>query len=203
MDGIEFAREIRKADSVEDRVAWFGALLARESGNAVEVVGGSAIEVYLSSSIYVSQVIDLVGNIGQIEQVLERWKFRQIQGRSNRTYWTDDYVGLVDIVGSADHSGLSPRKVKTPYGEVLLSAPEPLIIRRLSRYLREGSGELFRQAVALGRLGNLDWAYLESEAKYEKVEEALRALRTATKPAPRQSRAPKTRPKRATTAPRK
>jgi hypothetical protein len=64
MDGIEFAREIRKADSVEDRVAWFGALLARESGNAVEVVGGSAIEVYLSSSIYVSQDIDLVGNIG-------------------------------------------------------------------------------------------------------------------------------------------
>ncbi len=43
MDATEFAREIRKASNLEDRVAWFGALLSRESGHPIEVVGGSAI----------------------------------------------------------------------------------------------------------------------------------------------------------------
>jgi hypothetical protein len=177
MDVTEFSREIRRASTVEARVAWFGALIARETGKAVEVVGGSAIEIYLSSSVYVSQDIDLVGDRAFIEPVLEKWGFRQVQGRSHRKYWTHVLVGLVDLVGQADRSGLSPRKVSTPFGPVLLSAPEPLIIRRLSRAQREKSKELFRQAVSLARLGHLDWEYLESEAKYEKVEERLRELR--------------------------
>lgn len=153
-------------------------MLARETGKAVEVVGDSAIEIYLSSSVYVSQDIDLVGDLPRIELALERWKFRQLQGRSSRKYWTDNFVGLVDLVGPADPSGLPPRVVKTPFGPVLLSAPEPLIIRRLTRAQREKSQELFRQAVALAQLGNLDWEYLESEARYEGVEGRLRELRT-------------------------
>jgi hypothetical protein len=181
MDDTEFARAIRRAGSAEDRVAWFGALIARETGKAVEVVGGSAIEIYLSSSVYVSQGIDLVGDIADIERVLEKWGFRRVLGRSRRKYWADKSVGLVDIVGSTDRSGLAPRKVKTPYGPVLLSAPEPLIIRRLSRAVREKSGGLFRQAVSLARLGDLDWEYLESEARYERVEERLKELRKLTK----------------------
>lgn len=177
MNRSEFSRVIRQARSPEDRVAWFGALIANETGKAVEVVGGSAIEVYLSSSVYVSQDIDLVGDIDRVKLVLQKWGFRQVEGRSHRIYWTDNFVGLVDLVGPADRSGLPPRRVKTPYGPVLLSAPEPLIIRRLSRAHREKSDELFRQAVSLARLGGLDWDYLESEARYENVEDRLRELR--------------------------
>ena len=84
---------------------------------------------------------------------------------------------MIDIVGSADRSGLAPREVGTPYGPVLLSAPEPLIVRRLQRASREGFEELFRQAVALARMGNLDWEYLESEARFEKVEPLLKRVR--------------------------
>ena len=72
MESREFSRAIRKAASPEERVAWFGALLARESRKEVEVVGGSAIEIYLSSSSYVSQDIDLVGDRTAIEDVLRR-----------------------------------------------------------------------------------------------------------------------------------
>jgi hypothetical protein len=196
MDRAEFSRVIRSAKSPEDRVAWFGALIAREAGQAVEVVGGSAIEVYLSSSIYVSQDIDLIGDRARIELVLERWGFRQVQGRSHRRYWTDKLVGLVDLVGSADRSGLPPRKMETPYGPVLLSAPEPLIIRRLSRAQREQSTDLFRQAISLARLGHLDWDYLESEAKYEKVEVHLKELRKTSESRPVPSTHVKARPKR-------
>jgi hypothetical protein len=177
VDSREFAREIRKAPTPEDRIAWFGALLSREAGKQVEVVGGSAIEIYLSSSSYVSEDIDLVGDHAAIGGVLLRWKFKRLEARSSRLYWSHRLVGLVDLVGVADRSGIPPRTVATPHGPVSLSAPEPLIVRRLVRSSRETSAELFRQAVELARLGDLDWGYLRSEARYEKVEGQLRRLR--------------------------
>lgn len=179
MDAGEFARAIRKTPTAEDRVAWFAALLQREAGRPVEVVGGSAIEIYLSSESYVSQDIDVLGDRSAIEGVLQRWRFTRIEGRSHRLYWVHKTIGLVDIVGPADRSGLPPRRKSTPFGDVLLSAVEPLIIRRLYRAAREDSEELFGQAVKLARLGTIDWAYLENEARYEKVEPLLRRLRRA------------------------
>jgi hypothetical protein len=177
MDAAEFGREIRKAPSESDRVAWFGALLRRDSQRDIEIVGDSAIEVYLTSATYVSQDIDLVGERLLIERVLRGWGFRQVEGRSHRVYWTDGFVGLVDIVGPSDRSGLPPREVPTPHGPALLSSPEPLIIRRLQRAVREKSTELFDEAVGLARMEHLDWQNLESEARYEKVEPQLERLR--------------------------
>lgn len=190
MDATNYPKEIRKARTPEERVAWFGALLARDTGKAVEVVGGSAIEIYLSSAAYVSQDIDLVGDRAAIESTLRLWGFYPVEGRSHRVYWTDHFVGLIDIVGSADRSGLAPRQVTTPFGPVSLSAPEPLIIRRLLRADRENSVELFRQAVLLARLGGLDWEYLQSEARFEKVEDKLRELRSAVRRGGRVRRVP-------------
>lgn len=177
MDPTSFRRAIRSQRTPEGRIACFGALLTKETEVTVEVVGGSAIEVYLSSHAYVSEDIDLVGDRTAIEGALRSWRFRQVEGRSHRIYWTDSLVGLVDLVGPADRSGLPPRRVETGFGPVLLSAPEPLIVRRLMRAEREGSEELFGQAVALARLGDLDWEYLEVEARYERVEGGLVRLR--------------------------
>jgi hypothetical protein len=187
MNRAEFVADIRQATSAEDRVAWFGALLARETGKQIQVVGGSAIEVYLSSSEYVSQDIDIVGDRGAIEVVLQKWGFRRVRGRSERVYWADGFVGLVDLVGPVERSGLPPRKIATPFGPVLLAAPEPLIVRRLFRAARENSEELFQQALALGRLGGLDWEYLENEARYEKVEDRMKELRKAVRASSRRS----------------
>lgn len=192
MDAAEFDACLARAGTPEDRLAWFGALLAKEVRSHVELVGGSAIEIYLSSSAYVSQDVDVVGERFAIGDVLRRWGFREVTGRSQRLYWFKETVGLVDLVGAVARSGMPARRIETPYGPVLLSAVEPLIIRRLVRAARESSRELFRQAVALARLGGLDWEYLEAEARYEKVAPSLQRLRTQirarTKPKERSTR---------------
>jgi len=181
VDALKFDRIIASAPTPEDRISWFGALLAKESRTEVEIVGGSAIEIYLSSSAYISQDIDLVGRKDRIAPVLRRWKFRPQEGRSRRVYWFKKEIGLVDVVGAGDRSGLRPREVKTPYGPVLVSAVEPLIVRRLIRAQREKSDELFRQAVGLAKQGNLDWGYLETMTKYEGASRMLEKLRKAVR----------------------
>jgi hypothetical protein len=177
MDGSQFDKIINSAPTLEERIAWFGALLQRESKTDIEIVGGSAIEIYLTSANYVSQDIDLVGRNDRIRPVLRRWGFRQMEGRSHRVYWFKPVVGLVDIVGAGDRSGLQPRRMETPHGPVLVSAVEPLIIRRLTRALREDSTELYEQAVELARRGSLDWEYLETMAEFEGVGGSLTKLR--------------------------
>ncbi len=181
MDGAEFDRVVASASTPEERIAWFGALLARESKTDIEIVGGSAIEIYLSSANYVSQDIDLVGRGDRIKPVLQKWGFERVEGRSHRVYWFRSVVGLVDVVGAGDRSGLQPRRVETPHGPVLVSAIEPLIIRRLTRAHREESKELYVQAVELARRGNLDWEYLETMARFEGVATLLTKLRKAVK----------------------
>ena len=167
MNRTEFERLIASAPRPEDRIAGFGALLSKESKTAVEIVGGSAIEIRLSSESHASQVVDLVGRRDRIAPVLRRWGFREVAGRSQRIYWFKRPIGLVDLVGRGDRSGLRPTKWKTPFGPVLVSAVEPLIVRRLMRSQRERSAELYAQAVQLARLGSLDWEYLEAMAGYE------------------------------------
>jgi hypothetical protein len=177
MDVDEFDRVIASAPSPGERLAWFGALLARESRTPVEIVGDSAIEIYLTSAKYISQDVDVVGRKDPIARLLRRWGFRRVQGRSRRTYWFKRKIGLVDLVGPGDRSGLAPHRTETPFGPVLLSRLESLIIGRLSRAARESSEELGRQAGWLAKAGDLDWGYLETVARYEGVLPALRKLR--------------------------
>ncbi|MCI4352713.1 MAG: hypothetical protein L3K14_04915 [Thermoplasmata archaeon] len=177
MDGRKFDSVIASASTLEERIAWFGALLARGGKTDIEIVGGSAIEIYLSSANYVSQDIDLVGPRDVIGPVLRKWGFRQVEGRSHRVYWFKPVLGLVDVVGVGDRSGLQPHRMETPYGPVLVSAVEPLIVRRLMRAQREEFNALYLQAVQLGRLGGLDWEYLETMAKFEGVASLLKKLR--------------------------
>jgi hypothetical protein len=177
MDAREFEAKIRDAPTPEDRLAWFGALLASEAGTRVELVGGSAIEIYLTSGVYVSQDVDIVGNRLALAAVLRRWGFREIDGRSHRTYWFKEGVGLVDLVGAVARSGLSPRRIETPVGPVRLSALEPLILRRLVRSKRESAPALFRQAVRLSRVAPLDWEYLEAVARFEQILPELARLK--------------------------
>lgn len=173
MNRKEFERVLGLAGSEDERISWFGALLTRESGleGKLIIVGGSAIEVYLTSNEYVSQDIDLVGAKGDIVPVLRRWAFREEEGRSGRIYWVKDGLGQVDLVGPRDRSGLPPRAQSTPYGDVLLAPVEYLIVRRLMRAGRERSTELFRQAEVLAAhyTEGLDWEYIRSEAVHEKV----------------------------------
>ncbi len=179
MDEREFDSVLRKARSPAQRVAWFGALLAKESGIPVVIVGGSAIEVYTEGE-YVSQDIDIVGDREQLAAVLRRWGFHQEEGRSGRTYWVKKPLGLVDLVGARMKSSLSPQTFQTPYGSVSLAPLEDLITRRLMRAGAEHSTELFREAVLIAHRyrGVLDWEYIRADAQYERVLPLFEQLRT-------------------------
>jgi hypothetical protein len=148
------------------------------------IVGGSAIEVTLGSDAYVSQDVDLVGDRRLLAEILRRWGFTEIAGRSRRIYWHKRSIGLVDLVGSVARSALPARTIATPFGPVRVSALEPLVVRRLVRSKRERSAALYHQAVQLARVGPLDWDYLKAEARYEQVEELLDRLRKRVRPKP-------------------
>jgi hypothetical protein len=186
MDGAELDRILASASSGAQRIEWFGALLAKESGlgRRLVIVGGSAIEVYLSSDRYVSEDIDVVGDRRRIAPVLRRWGFEPEQGRDARTYWSKTGLGKVDLVGSADRAGLPSRMRGTKYGPVRLGPVEYLIVRRLMRSGREHDVELFRQAEALAvDYGpSLDWDYLRGQASYEGVLPLFERLREQVGP---------------------
>lgn len=172
-----FTEAIAAASTPEERIVWFGALLGQDTGRAVEIVGGSAIEIYLSSAEYISQGVDLVGQKLALAATLRRWGFREVQGRSQRTYWFLEAIGLVDLVGPKDRSGVPPTRLESRHGPVWISAVEPLIVHRLTRAARESGDRLFTQAVALARGRDLDWEYLEVIARFEGCEALLRKLR--------------------------
>ena len=163
------------------------ALLEEPKATAgLVIVGGSAVEVYLTSRQYVSQDIDIVGDREAIRPVLRRWGFSAVEGRDGRTYWMKDGLGQVDLVGATDRSAIPSRAKRTPYGTVLLGSVEYLIVRRLMRAGRERSTELFRQAEVLAAEygAGLDWSYIRSEAKFENVlplyEQLRKQVRRAT-----------------------
>lgn len=74
MERADLHRILRNAPTGDERVAWFGALLARESGldERPIIVGESALEVYLTSSRHGSQDIDIVGEKPPIVSVSRR-----------------------------------------------------------------------------------------------------------------------------------
>lgn len=173
MNRKEFEAAIASAPSEEERLAYFGALLSRETGlgSRLVIVGGSAIEIYLTAQVYTSQDIDVVGARSDIAPVLSKWGFSAESGRSRRVYWVKDGLGAVDLVGARDRSGLPPRHWPTPYGEVMLGPIEFLIVRRLMRTVSDRDPDLFRQAEALALRypKGLDWEYIRVLAKAENV----------------------------------
>lgn len=180
MDRREFEAAVAEAPSEEERLAYFGALLARETGlgSRLVIVGGSAIEIYLTAEVYTSQDIDVVGAKSVIAPVLSMWGFSEESGRSRRAYWVKDGLGAVDLVGARDRSGLPPRHWPTPYGDVMLGPIEFLIVRRLMRTVTDRDPDLFRQAEALALRypKGLDWEYIRVLGKAENVWPLVRQL---------------------------
>lgn len=180
---------LAKARTEDERLAWFGALLTRESrleGRLI-IVGGSAIELYLTSTAYVSLDIDIVGSKVAISAALRRWGFKMERGRDHRTYWVKEGLGLVDLVGARNRSGLPARAFPTRYGDVLVSPVEDLIVRRLVMARQMRSTDLFRQAEILAaryRRG-LDWDYIRAETSYEKILPLFEQLRQQVERNPR------------------
>jgi hypothetical protein len=184
MNRRDFESALASASSEDDRLACFGALLALESGvgDRLVIVGGSAVEIYLTPALYTSQDIDVVGDRAALEPVLARWGFSRAVGRDRRVYWIKKGFGQVDLVGTQDRSGLPPRPWPTPFGRVMVGSIEYLIVGRLMRSTREERPELFHQAELLAKRyrKRLDWSYIRVLSKRERVLPLYEQLRKNT-----------------------
>lgn len=178
-DRDAFERMVSRETNPGRRAALVGAWLARSSGAAVVVVGGSAISVY-TDGLYVSEDIDVVAPRSRLSGPLRRWGFR-FEERGSRGYWVHPRLRLlVDVINRSDYVGRTERlqTVVTPAGPVQIAAVEDLIIRRLIFAKRDRRRASFDQAALLWlRFGpSLDLDYLAYLARYEGVEDLLAAL---------------------------
>lgn len=127
-DRAEVQRAVESARSKPERIRFIGALIARETGNEVIIVGGSAVEVYTSGRTS-SLDIDVVTRIRDAARALESWGFARRSGR----LWTREVWGIdIDLLGVGfTGSRRLLRRFETPYGPVLLAGVEDLVAKRL------------------------------------------------------------------------
>lgn len=102
-----------------------------ESGVQLVVVGGSAIE-FLTEGAYASGDLDLCSLSAATLPVRQRQEVMGLLGAKGgpRNY----HVGgmYIDVLGPVESFATTPfRKVKAPYGEVLIMKPEDLLVERV------------------------------------------------------------------------
>ena len=180
MNADEFEETMAKATSRPERNLWLGAILSKQVGVAVVIVGGSAIEVYTSGK-DVSGDIDVVGDRNSIIKGLETWGFQP----AGRLWSRKDLELWIDPVGkwyTGDERRL--RTVTTPYGPVRLASIEDLIAKRLieTKVWPKGETDLFAQALALAAeySEEIDWEYVTEVASRDLAEDLVPELRPAT-----------------------
>ena len=175
----EVARILEGEPQREQRILNFGALLARESGSEVVVVGGSAIEVYTRGRI-VSDDIDIRAERSKIWKVLGEWGFRD----HGKTWIRSDWKIAIDVVGDK-YSGdpYRTRLVSTRYGPVRLAAVEDLIVKRLASAKHWQQPRDVGQAALLLELytAEIDQTYLEQMARQYVVSDLLTEVQTKPK----------------------
>jgi hypothetical protein len=177
-----FESAISSRAEPHERIAIFGALLAKDVGPRFDVIvtGGSAVSIWTHGA-YVSGDIDVVGLRSRIVPVLARWGFTPDNDPDGRQYWSREDLQLaVDIINRKDYSGNTEwiLTLETPFGSVKVAAVEDLIVRRLVFWNRDGKDELLDQAVALfaDNRSKLDSEYLMAQAKYEEIDEAYEEM---------------------------
>jgi hypothetical protein len=176
----EVGRILRSTPKSYDRILYFGALLARESGSEVVIVGGSAIEVYTRGD-YVSGDIDIRAERPAVRLALSHWEFLD-QGR----LWTRaDWKIAVDVVGNR-YTGDPYRAttISTPYGPVQIAVVEDLFVKRLAAAKHWQVRAALVEAELLWRdyLDTMDVEYLDRQAVTYKVQDLLALVREKAPP---------------------
>jgi hypothetical protein len=166
-----------------DRILAFGALLARESGSDVVIVGGSAIEVYTRGG-YVSGDIDIRADRSRVERTLAGWGFQH----EGRLWIRFDWRIAVDVVGNR-YSGDPYRAttISTPYGPVQIAVVEDLFVKRLAAAKHWQVREALDEADLLWRdyRDSMDVTYLDRQALTYKVDDLLAEIRRKSPPSTR------------------
>jgi hypothetical protein len=158
-----------------DRVLYFGALLAKESGSDVVIVGGSAIEIYTRGG-YVSDDIDVRADRAAVHRVLGQWSFKD----EGRLWIRSDWDIAIDVVGDR-YSGDPYRAttVSTPYGPVRIAVVEDVFVKRLASAKHWQVQSALEEAELLWKdyRNSMDTEYLDRQARSYDVGDLLSALR--------------------------
>jgi len=175
MDSVEVGRILGATPKRYERVLFFSALLARESGAHVIVVGGSAIEIYTRGG-YASGDIDIRADREAVHRVLASWDFEN----RGRIWLRKDWGMAVDVVGD-EYTGDPYRAttVSTPYGPVGIAVVEDLFVKRLAAAKHWGVREAVDEADLLwrGYRDEMDVAYLDRQAEAYHVTDLLERFR--------------------------
>lgn len=173
---VEVGRVLSSTEARYDRVLYFGALLAKESGSDIVIVGGSAIEIY-SRGGYVSDDIDVRAERTAVHRVLAEWGFKD----EGRLWIRADWDIAIDVVGDR-YSGDPYRAttISTPYGPVRIAVVEDVFVKRLASAKHWQVQSALKEAELLWEdyRETMDNEYLERQARTYDVVDLLAALRT-------------------------
>ncbi len=160
--------------------------LWREKGVELIVVGGSAIEI-LTEGAYTSGDIDLChASTATLPLRVRQEVMGRLGAQGGPRNWQISGI-FVDLLGPVESFARTPyRRVKGPYGEVLLMKPEDLLVERVlvSKYPHDDSAARtcarLLASVALGGGIKMDWQEVLRVAglpEYRNVDECKALVR--------------------------
>ncbi|HMD78537.1 MAG TPA: hypothetical protein VKF39_00975 [Nitrososphaerales archaeon] len=173
-------RVILAVDDPTERKVRFMALLNSsmpKGGRRPVLTGGSAIEVYLDGILRTGDM-DIVYRREALERTLKSWHFAS--GGGLRSWVNDDLRLAVDMVGeelAGSYEKVST--ITTDFGPAVIVGIEDLILKRLASAKFWGAAGDMEQAYLLAEShpDELDWEYLQGEAKKAEIAGYLGKLR--------------------------
>jgi len=173
---VEVGRILRSTPTSHDRILYFGALLARESGSDVTIADGSAIEIYTSDGM--CPAASIFEPIGELFDELSLGGGSATRGSLD----SGDWRIAVDVVGDR-YTGDPYRAMTllTPYGPVPIAVVEDLFVKRLAAAKHWQVRAALDEAELLwrGYSERMDAAYLDQQADTYKVTDLLAEFRTS------------------------
>lgn len=176
MQSVNIIKQIHKQyfnDPVTERIAIASLIcsLAKKFSNELVVVGGSAVEFYTAAS-YMTKDIDFVAKDNyNISKLMGSLGFSMSNGY---TWFHPDTSVVVEfpkapLLGDVDRV----TEVVTPYGVAKIIGIEDIILDRLKgRVFWQDDNEL-PETMLLAHYAEIDFNYLNEQAKNELVEDAL------------------------------
>ncbi|MEW6604575.1 MAG: hypothetical protein AB1351_07790 [Thermoproteota archaeon] len=151
----------------------------KENGVDSILVGGQAIDLYTAGTFATSDMDLLVTSKTTTEKFLNKFGF----GEEDNGLWFNRDLNIVIQVISEPYSGDLGRlrKFRVKESELRVAAPEDLIVNRLysMKFWKSNPQRDLEQAIALLKIfsGSIDYAYLDSQAKKNNIEDILAEAR--------------------------
>jgi len=174
-------RIILATEDLTDRKVRFMALLSSSVPKGTQrpvLTGGSAIEVYLDGVLRTGDM-DVVYSRNKLAKALEAWHFER--GSGLRSLINAELGLAVDLVGD-ELSGSYERvtTIMTDFGPAVIIGVEDLILKRLAsaKFWKTSTDMEQAYLLAKARSEELDWPYIEAEARKSGISDYLKKLRS-------------------------